>query len=35
MRNNNMLKMPTLNTVKYGKNSFKYTGCHLWNMLPN
>ena len=29
------LIMPSYNTVTYGKNSFRYIGSQLWNLLPN
>ncbi len=35
LRKSRMLCLPTFNTVKYGKRSFSYNGCHLWNLLPD
>jgi hypothetical protein len=34
LRNENRITLPTYNTVKYGKNSFKYMGAFIWNSLP-
>ncbi len=35
LRKSRMLCLPTFNTVKYGKSSFSYNECHLWNLLPD
>ena len=35
LRGSRMLKLPAFNTIKYGKKSFTYHGCHLWNALPD
>ena len=35
MHNVNMLMLPNYNTVKYGKNTFKYFNASIWNKLPN
>jgi hypothetical protein len=34
MRNENRLKLPKYNTVKYGKHSLRYMGPYLWNKTP-
>ena len=34
MRDNEKLILPHFNTVNFGKNSIKYYGAKLWNMLP-
>ena len=33
-RDPHKLVMPAFNTVRYGKNTFKYHGAHLYNLLP-
>ena len=35
MRKSNMLIVPKFKTMFYGKRSFRYNGCHLWNQLPD
>ena len=35
LRRNEKLYVPSYNTVKYGKNSFRHTGPQLWNQLSN
>ena len=35
MRSSKSLVLPVFKTVSYGKRSFLYNGCHLWNQLPN
>ena len=34
MRDANKFVLPQFNTVRYGKNSFKYYGAKLWNNIP-
>jgi len=34
MRDNDKLVLPPFNTVKFGKNSFKYQGAKFWNSIP-
>ena len=34
MKDNDRLTLPAFNTVKYGKNSLKYLGAKLWNIIP-
>ena len=34
-RDSNILFQPKFNKITYGKNTFKYNGTHLWNLLPN
>ena len=35
MRKSRLLELPVFKTVSYGKRSFLYNGCHLWNQLPD
>ncbi len=30
-----VMYLPSFNKIMYGKNTFKYYGSHLWNLLPN
>ncbi len=30
-----IIYQPKFEKVTYGKNSFKYYGAHIWNLLPN
>ena len=34
MRDNEKLMLPSFNTVHFGKNSIKYYGAKLWNIIP-
>lgn len=34
MRDNSKFSLPTFQTVRYGKNSFRYYGAKLWNNIP-
>ena len=34
IRDNNKFVLPQFNTIKFGKNSFRYFGAKLWNYLP-
>ena len=34
MRDRNKLFLPPFNTIKFGKNSFRYLGAKLWNSIP-
>ncbi len=31
----NIIYQPKFEKVTYGKNTFKYYGSHIWNLLPN
>ena len=33
MRKFNMLIVPNFKTIFYGKRSFRYNGCNLWNLM--
>ena len=35
LRDGNLLIQPKFKKVTYGRNSFKYYGSHIWNLLPN
>ncbi len=35
LRNSNVLLQPKSQKVTYGKNTLKYYGTHIWNLLPN
>ena len=35
LRNTNLLTLPKVKTVKYGKNSLLFEGVKIWNHLPN
>ncbi len=35
LRDENVLSQPKFNKITYGKNTFKYYGSHIWNLLPN
>ena len=35
LRDANVLSQPKFNKITYGKNTFKYYGSHVWNLLPN
>ncbi len=35
LRDSNIIYQPTFEKVTYGKNTFKYYGAHIWNLLPN
>ncbi len=35
LRNSSLMYLPSFNKIMYGKNTFKYYGSHLWNILPN
>jgi len=34
MRDNEKLVLPSFSTVRFGKNSFRYLGAKLWNIMP-
>ena len=34
LRDNNRIHQPAYNTITYGKNSVRYQGAKLWNVLP-
>ncbi len=34
LRDNNLLTQPKFRKISYGKNSFRYYGSHIWNLLP-
>ena len=34
LRDNNRIQQPAYNTVTYGRNSVRYQGAKLWNILP-
>ena len=34
-RNSNTLNIPRVNTVKYGKKSYRFEATQVWNSLPN
>ena len=35
LRSERILSLPSVNTVHYGKDSIRYFGAIVWNMLPN
>ncbi len=35
LRDANVVNQPKFNKITYGKNTFKYYGAHIWNLLPN
>ncbi len=35
LRDSNIIYQPKFEKVTYGKNTFKYYGAHIWNLLPN
>ncbi len=35
IRDSNIIDQPRFEKVTYGKNTFKYYGSHIWNLLPN
>jgi hypothetical protein len=35
LRDSNILFQPKFKKITYGKNTFKYYGAHIWNVLPN
>ncbi len=35
LRNSNVLFQPKWQKVTYLKNTYKYYGTHIWNLLPN
>lgn len=35
LRKSKSMEVPSFKTVSYGKKSFSYNGCHLWNQLPD
>ncbi len=35
LRDSNIIYQPKFKKVTYGKNTFKYYGAHIWNLLPN
>jgi hypothetical protein len=35
LRDSNILFQPKFKKITYGKNTFKYYGSHIWNLLPN
>ncbi len=35
LRESNIIYQPKFEKVTYGKNTFKYYGSHIWNLLPN
>lgn len=35
LRDQHLLVQPKFKKITYGKNTFKYFGSHLWNLLPN
>ncbi len=34
-RDSNIIYQPKFENITYGKNTFKYYGAHIWNLLPN
>ena len=34
MRDNNKFSLPPFQSIKFGKNSFRYLGAKLWNSIP-
>ena len=34
LRDSNILLQPKFKKITYGKNTFKYYGSHIWNLLP-
>ncbi len=34
IRDSSLMYLPSFNKLMYGKNTFKYYGSHLWNLLP-
>ena len=35
LRDTNIVLQPKFDKITYGKNTFKYYGSHIWNLLPN
>ncbi len=35
LRDSSLMYLPSFNKIMYVKNTFKYYGFHLWNILPN
>ncbi len=35
LRDSNIIYQPKFEKVTYSKNTFKYYGVHIWNLLPN
>ncbi len=35
LRDSNIIYLPKFEKATYGKNTFKYYGSHIWNLLPN
>ncbi len=35
LRDSNILFQTNRSKITYGKNTFKYYGAHIWNLLPN
>ena len=35
LRDSHILFQPKFKKITYGKNTFKYYGAHIWNVLPN
>ncbi len=35
LRDSNNIYLPKFEKVTYGKNTLKYCGSHIWNLLPN
>ncbi len=35
LRDGSILVVPKFQKVRYGKNSFRYYGAHIWNLLPS
>ncbi len=35
LRDSNIIYRPKFENVTYGKNTFKYFGSYIWNLLPN
>ncbi len=35
LRDSNIIFQPKFEKVTYGKNTFKYYGAHIWNLLPS
>ncbi len=35
LRDSQILCQPIFKKITYGKNTFKYYGTHIWNLLPN
>ncbi len=34
LRDSSLMYLPSFNKIMYEKNTFKYYGSHLWNLLP-